>query len=113
MRNLKQIKETTNLFVDKEGYDGFAGRYFDKDSNKMLQYVFSWGGGWEHLSVSLPRKCPTWEQMCKMKEIFYDDEEVCVEYHPRRSDYVNMHQYCLHIWRPIDESIPTPPRNYV
>lgn len=110
MKDLKKIKETINLFIDKESFDGVIGRYFDKDANKMLDFIFSWGEGWEHLSVSTPRKCPSWDQMCKMKDIFWNDDEVCIEYHPRKSDYVNMHPFCLHIWKPINEEIPTPPR---
>ena len=110
MKELKKIQDTKNLFIDASGTDGFTGRYYDKDTNKMLKYVFSWGMNWEHLSVSMPRKCPSWEQMCRMKDIFWDEDEVCVEYHPRRKDYVNMHSYCLHIWKPIGVEIPTPPK---
>ena len=35
-------------------------------------------------------------------------EEICVEYHPKKSEYVNNHPYCLHIWKPIDVELPTP-----
>lgn len=113
MREIKKIKETMNLFVDQEGTDGFLGRYYNKNDNKMYTYVFSYGGGWEHLSVSLPRKTPDWDTMCRMKDIFWSDDEVCVQYHPRRCDYVNMHEHCLHIWKPINENIPTPPKMFV
>ena len=44
-----------------------------------------------------------------MKDIFWGEDEVCVEYHPKREDYVNMHPHCLHIWKPIGVEIPTPP----
>ena len=32
--------------------------------------------------------------------------------HPPRSDYVNTHAFCLHLWRPTDlgAAIPLPPR---
>lgn len=65
--------------------------------------------GWEHLSVSTPTRCPTWDEMCKMKEIFWNDDEVCIQFHPKKEDYVNNHSFCLHIWKPIDKEIPTPP----
>ena len=61
MREIKKIKETMNLFIDQEGYDGFMGRWLNKNDNKMYTFIFSYGGGWEHLSVSLPRKTPSWE----------------------------------------------------
>ena len=102
MREIKKIKETMNLFIDQEGYDGFMGRWFNKNDNKMYTFIFSYGGGWEHLSVSLPRKTPSWEVMCRMKDIFWNDDETCVEYHPAKNQYVNNHPHCLHIWRPVN-----------
>ena len=113
MKDIKKIRETSNLFIDQEGYDGFMGRWYNKEDNKMYTFVFSYGGGWEHLSVSRPNKTPTWDVMCKMKDIFWNDDEVCIEYHPKKSDYVNNHKNCLHIWKPIDQEIPTPPRIFV
>jgi hypothetical protein len=109
MRKPEEIKATANIKVLAGDDYGFMGEYFDSTTRKWLTFIFSWGGGWEHLSVSTPNKLPTWEQMCKLKEIFWEDEEACVEYHPRKSEYVNNHRYCLHIWRPINEELPTPP----
>ena len=113
MKKLEEIKSITNLQVIDEAIDGIRGQYYDSLSSRWLTYVFSWGGGWEHLSVSTPNKIPTWEQMCRMKDIFWNDDEVCIEYHPKKSEYVNNHSYCLHIWKPIDKEIPTPPTEFV
>lgn len=120
MRNIDEIKQTSGIVIKKEGKDGFGGTVFPieyrngkvkivKDIDKALHFMFSWGCGFEHLSVSTPIKCPTWEQMCKMKDIFWRDDEVCMQLHPKKEDYVNCMQYCLHIWRPIDKEIPMPP----
>ncbi|MCR4532718.1 hypothetical protein NUV62_17465 [Acinetobacter venetianus] len=65
--------------------------------------------GWEHVSVSLPARCPTWEEMCFIKSLFWGEDDCVIQYHPPKSDYVNNHQYCLHMWRPIEQSLPTPP----
>ena len=65
--------------------------------------------GWEHVSVSRSDRCPTWEEMCQIKAMFWDAEDVALQYHPRESDYVNNHPNCLHLFRPIDAEIPTPP----
>lgn len=108
MKTIEEIKSTKNLKILEEGFDGLFGFYYDSLSGKELKFVFSWGRGWEHLSVSTRHKIPTWEQMCIMKDIFWNDEEVCVEYHPKKSEYVNNHPYCLHIWKPIDVELPTP-----
>jgi len=31
-----------------------------------------------------------------------------MQIHPRKSEYVNCHPYVLHLWRPINQVIPTP-----
>lgn len=74
-----------------------------------LHIVASDGEGWEHISVSLPDRCSTWAEMCHVKGLFWSDEDTVIQYHPPKSAYVNAHPYCLHLWRPIDKSIPVPP----
>lgn len=56
--------------------------------------------GWEHVSVSLSSRNPSWDEMCFIKNLFFDGEELCLQFHPKRSQYVNVHNYCLHIWKP-------------
>ena len=110
MKNIEEIKKTPNLFIEAETKnDGMGGKYYDKYTGKWLNFIFSYQMGWEHLSVSMPSRTPTWEQMCIMKDIFWNKNEACVEYHPREEDYVNNHKHCLHIWRPTNEPLPTPP----
>ena len=64
---------------------------------------------WEHVSVSTAVRCPTWEEMCFVKGVFWDAEDVVIQFHPRASEYVNNHPRCLHLWRPIGVELPTPP----
>lgn len=66
--------------------------------------------GWEHVSVSLPNRCPTWEEMAFIKGLFWDDDDCVVQFHPPRTEYVNNHPYCLHLWRAIDRAFPMPPQ---
>lgn len=65
--------------------------------------------GWEHVSVSRKDRPPTWEEMCQVKALFWSDEDCVIQYHPPRSEYVNNHPNCLHLWRPIDVRVPMPP----
>ncbi len=110
MKNLEEIRQTRNLFIKAETLnDGMGGYYYDSISGKNLNFIFSYQLGWEHLSVSMPSRTPTWEQMCRMKDIFWNKDEACVEYHPKEEDYVNMHPHCLHIWRSTEEYLPIPP----
>lgn len=110
MKNIDKIKDTPNLVIRAEAKgDGLGGYYYDKISDKRLNFIFSYQMGWEHLSVSMPNRTPSWEQMCRMKDIFWDENEACVQYHPKKEDYVNNHEHCLHIWKPVDYELPTPP----
>lgn len=68
---------------------------------------------WEHVSVSLhdaPQTTPTWEMMCHIKNLWWNDEAWVVQYHPPKSQYINNHAGCLHLWRPCGEKLPTPPQ---
>lgn len=69
--------------------------------------------GWDHVSVSLPDRCPNWEEMCFIKDLFFDEEECVVQYHPARSEYVNFCKTALHLWRPINQTIPIPDKSLV
>lgn len=74
-----------------------------------LRVVASWGGGWDHVSVSHPTRIPTWEEMAWVKDLFFLPEETAMQLHPPVSEYVNNHSRCLHIWKPQQQSIPLPP----
>ena len=67
------------------------------------------GVDWEHVSVSLPNRCPNWPEMCFVKDLFWDAEETVIQLHPPKSQWINNHPYCLHLWRPKSVSIPLPP----
>lgn len=59
-------------------------------------------GSWEHVSVSVFPKAPrlpTWDEMCAVKDLFWSPDETVVQFHPARSDYVNVYD-CLHLWKP-------------
>lgn len=64
---------------------------------------------WEHVSVSLYNRCPTWEEMAFVKMGFWEPEEAVMQLHVPRSAHIDCHPYCLHLWRPIGVDIPTPP----
>ncbi len=70
--------------------------------------------GWEHVSVSLDDggkqdRCPSWSEMCAVKELFWNDDEAVIQFHPPKSEYVNQHAGCLHLWRCVNQSLPLPP----
>jgi hypothetical protein len=69
--------------------------------------------GWEHVSVSTETRTPTWAEMVRVKRLFWGDEDVVLQFHPRRSEYVNRHEHCLHLWRHTIAAIPCPPKELV
>jgi hypothetical protein len=80
----------------------------------MLKIVSSPGdsaeeNGWEHVSVSTPVRTPTWDEMCFVKDLFFEPEECVTQFHPPKSNYVNCHPYCLHLWRWTIATLPMPP----
>lgn len=65
--------------------------------------------GWEHVSVSLPNRTPTWGEMNKIKDLFWGDRQTVIQFHPKGEDYVNIHPNCLHLWRKNGQDFETPP----
>lgn len=74
-----------------------------------VRVVASDGEGWEHVSVSFENRTPTWDEMCKIKDIFWDKNDCVMQLHPPESEYVSFAKHCLHLWRPIQIIIPRPP----
>jgi hypothetical protein len=68
---------------------------------------------WEHVSVSLGTRCPTWDEMAFIKSVFWTDGEAVMQLHVPAADHRNLHPYCLHLWRPIGQEIPRPPADAV
>jgi hypothetical protein len=89
--------------------DGNNGFFLFERNGITFRVIASDGAGWEHVSVSLNKKrCPTWDEMCLVKNMFWDDEDCVLQFHPKKSEYVNNHPYVLHLWRPIGISFPIP-----
>jgi hypothetical protein len=76
---------------------------------KVLSSPFKKSEGWQHVSVSLPNRCPTWAEMDRVKELFWGEDETVVQFHPKKSEYVNNHPNCLHLWKKIGTEHELPP----
>lgn len=106
---MKPLEEIQKRLFDVEPYrmcdiDGIRGKvYYHEQGRKQLLYVVvSVDGGYvEHVSVSTKKRTPTWEEMCFVKDICFADEELVIQFHPKKSEYVNFHPYTLHMWRPV------------
>lgn len=73
--------------------------------------------GWEHASVCAWRgeqsRVPTWKEMAYAKSVCWDEDDLVVQYHPRKAEYVNAHPHVLHLWCSRLQPIPTPPASLV
>src|SRR3990167_7489768 len=81
-------------------------------------FIVSDAGNWEHVSVHARRfdiesRTPTWDEMNRLKNVFWDEKDVVIQYHPKKLNYINRHPNVLHMWRPIGIVIPEPPVIFV
>jgi len=59
--------------------------------------------GFLHLSISRAKRLPSWQEMVAVAETIAGPDLDMAMIKPRRSDYVNKHEYCLHWWEmPIE-----------
>lgn len=101
---------------DSAGNNGYFIIPHNKIINQRMYVIASDGLGWEHVSVSIgsvgmePKRIPTWYEMCYIKSLFWDEEDAVVQIHPPKSEYINMHEHVLHLWRKCDTDWETPPK---
>jgi len=91
--------------------DGFNGAFYTKINGVEILILASDGMGWQHVSVSLahqPNHTPSWSIMCQVKDLFWEEEDAVMQIHPPKSQYVNQHPGCLHLWRPTDAGVEIP-----
>lgn len=82
------------------------GAFAIPNGGLRLRVIVSAGGGWDHVSVSLPTRCPTWEEMSYVKKLFFHPDETVMQLHVPEQQHINCHPHCLHLWRPqTDEQI--------
>jgi len=108
MKAPEQYRVKTGHMGSDDTY-GNNGYFIIPHESYELKVIASDGEGWEHVSVSLPTRTPNWKQMCFIKDLFWEKTDCVIQYHPPESEYVNNHEHCLHLWRPIEQTIPTPP----
>lgn len=80
-----------------------AGRHRDLNPEQPSRY--SGVPLWQHVSVSFGanvEKTPSWKTMCLIKDLFFEPEDVVIQFHPAKSMNVNNHPGCLHLWRCTD-----------
>lgn len=75
--------------------------YFDKQ-----QLIEEWGAEWfpegvyKHVSLSHESRLPSWKEIKAVKEKYFGDVTV-IQVLPDSKKYINIHPYCMHLWKYI------------
>ena len=116
MKTLKELKQQPGLCITGklvdldpraskwEMYRGFV--QWDGFEGTVI-FGFNEAGLMEHVSISHRnrRKLPTWNDMARLKDMFFYPDEMVVQIHPAEKNYVhgvNGLENVLHLWRPMD-----------
>ena len=86
---------------------GASYGYFERGRLRIISGGI--GDEWEHVSVSCEDRVPMWGEMCAVKQMFWYDSETVIQFHPRKSEYINKMPFCLHLWKRRGENHPLPP----
>jgi hypothetical protein len=111
-----RVPEQYRILGEGQGNNGMFTFASPIKPNELIRCIASDGGKppWEHVSVTVNKKrCPVWEEMCYVKSIFWEEEDAVVQFHPPKSEYIDNHKYCLHLWRPVGFQFQRPPKIYV
>lgn len=93
---------------DGQVYRDNNGWFLIPYKGQTLKVIASDGLGWDHVSVSLKHRPPTWEEMEFVRGLFFRDDETVMQLSVPRSQHINVHENCLHWWRPQEQEIPRP-----
>lgn len=119
MRNLNQLNKhriTTKEMMDLYGTigDDKFGAFLVPYQRHHLRVIAAIDHGWDHVSVSMEHRIPTWEEMSFIKNTFFKPDEMAIQYHMPEKDHINIHPNCLHLWRPhMPKIILVPPKHLV
>lgn len=102
-----------------ERSSGMNGAFFIPLDGAILNVIASdgsdWnelglpGNPWEHVSVSLRVRTPTWAEMDYVKRLFWETHETVIQFHVPRLHHKNTNEFTLHMWRQIGVEVPLPP----
>ena len=92
-----------------EGLNSYCEIPSPTDSSRVLRVLSSGGRGWDHVSVSKGNRNPNWDEMNFIKDLYFKESETVIQFHPKKSEYVNNCGSCLHLWRKQDQEHELPP----
>ena len=111
MKTIEQLRIQPRMAIQQEAPDGLMAiaELASTKGHHQATIIASWGGGWDHVSVSFRNRTPTWEEMAEVKRMFFRADETVVQFHPEEEEYINNHPYCLHLWKKQGHRHELPP----
>lgn len=91
--------QTAPLELLPVGPEAYSGGEMWHSARYGLRVIVSIDAGWRHLSVSHPYRFPTWNEILRLRNWFFPSEMEVVMVLARRSEYVNVHPNCFHLWQ--------------
>lgn len=117
MRDLNELNQYRDCVWEIQAVgavgDSKGGCFKVARGHVELRVMASSGGGWDHVSVSVADRCPTWDELEHIRKLFAKPAETWMQLHVPEKEHVNFHSYCLHLWRPLHREIPKPPSIFV
>lgn len=109
-----EIGTTFGNFILKSPFGSYLFIMSSKACDETWKEVGLPLPSFDHVSVSVggadkQKRLPTWDEMNWVKDLFWDAEETAVQYHPKKSEYVNFNPWVLHLWSIPSEPYRLPP----
>lgn len=98
MRTIEEIKKKCGVSLINQEHQIYKAQI--KINGVKGNVIFGYNeDGKQHVSFNpYDGKLPSWETMCALKDFFFEDEEEAIQIHPKKSEYVNIENACLHLW---------------
>ena len=101
MKDMNELRKyVTNYKYNLNKHGTFVIPFNDKDCFVVASNKF----GWEHVSMHMEgdngyiKRTPNNEEMQFLRNLFFYENDIVVEFHPKKEDYINNHGYVLHLW---------------
>ena len=97
-----KMKIQKGLVIIEQREDGYAYECFNGLIVIQSEAVEKDGKPWIHTSFSRKSRIPDYRDIKWVKETFVGKEKIAIQILPIESEHVNIHNFCLHLWTPVE-----------
>lgn len=96
---VEQFEEVPGITLNAGSYRGVS------DATRGMVVVVDEteidGRRWRHLSVSRRSRTPSYDDLVRVRRLFFGDAEPAYQVFPRAGEHRNLHEHCLHLWKGV------------